>query len=71
MQNHENWSEQLTTIGLQEFSSTYRKILSELSANGLPVDYAVITEAAAEAIIRSVAVMIEENNQALLTEIAQ
>ncbi len=70
MKNRDSWSSQLTAIGLSNFSEAYRKILAEMASDGLLANYSVITEASAEAIIQSVAAMIEENNNALLTEMS-
>lgn len=71
MENSDNWSSQLKAIGLSTFSEAHRRILAEMSSDGLPANYFVITQASAEAVIQAVAVMIEENNNALLTEMAQ
>lgn len=64
-----SWCEQLTSIGLNTFSDNHRKIMESLVREGIPATYAVLTETAAEAIIQSVAAMIDANNHALLTEI--
>mgnify|MGYP000083109096 CR=1 FL=1 len=65
-----NWSSQLTAIGFKVFSEAHREILAEMSSNGLPANYSVITEAAAESLLQAVAAMITENNSALLTEMS-
>ena len=71
MNNQSSWSEQLRRIGLSEFSSANRKILSEIENSGVKLNDASILQASAEAIIRAVSVMIEENNKALLVEADQ
>lgn len=63
-----SWSEQLQRIGLSEFSSANRKILSDIENSGVSLNDASILQASAEAVIRAVSVMIEENNKALLSE---
>lgn len=68
MYNQSSWSEQLQRIGLSEFSSANRKILSDIENSGVSLNNASILQASAEAVIRAVAVMIEENNKALLSE---
>ena len=68
MNSLSSWSEQLQRIGLSEFSSANRKILSDIENSGVPLNDASILQASAEAVIRAVAVMIEENNKALLSE---
>lgn len=68
MNNQSSWSEQLQRIGLSEFSSANRKILSEIENSGVSLNSASILQASAEAVISAVAVMIEENNKALLSE---
>lgn len=68
MNSQSSWSEQLQRIGLSEFSSANRKILSDIENSGVPLNDASILQASAEAVIRAVAVMIEENNKALLSE---
>ena len=68
MNNQSSWSEQLQRIGISEFSSTNRKILSDIENSGVSLNNASILQASAEAVIRAVAVMIEENNKALLSE---
>lgn len=68
MNNQSSWSEQLRRIGLSEFSSANRKILSEIENSGVSLNGASILQASAEAVISAVAVMIEENNKALLSE---
>lgn len=68
MNNQSSWSEQLQRIGLSEFSSANRKILSDIENSGVSLNNASILQAFAEAVIRAVAVMIEENNKALLSE---
>lgn len=68
MNNQSSWSEQLQRIGLSEFSSAKRKILSDIENSGVSLNNASILQASAEAVIRAVAVMIEENNKALLSE---
>ena len=67
MNNQSSWSEQ-QRIGLSEFSSANRKILSDIENSGVSLNNASILQASAEAVIRAVAVMIEENNKALLSE---
>ena len=68
MNNQSSWSEQLQRIGLCEFSSANRKILSEIENRGVSLNSSSILQASAEAVISAVAVMIEENNKALLSE---
>lgn len=68
MNSLSSWSEQLQRIGLSEFSSANRKILSDIENSGVSLNDASILQASAEAVIRAVSVMIEENNKALLTE---
>lgn len=68
MNSLSSWSEQLQRIGLSEFSSANRKILSDIENSGVSLNNASILQASAEAVIRAVAVMIEENNKALLSE---
>ena len=68
MNNQSSWLEQLQRIGLSEFSSSNRKILSDIENSGVSLNNASILQASAEAVIRAVAVMIEENNKALLSE---
>lgn len=68
MNSLSSWSEQLQRIGLSEFSSANRKILSDIENSGVPLNDASILQASAEAVIRAVSVMIEENNKALLSE---
>lgn len=68
MNSQSSWSEQLQRIGLCEFSSANRKILSEIENSGVSLNSASILQASAEAVISAVAVMIEENNKALLSE---
>ena len=68
MNNQSSWSEQLQLIGLSEFSSANRKILTDIENSGVSLNNASILQASAEAVIRAVAVMIEENNKALLSE---
>ena len=68
MNNQSSWSEQLQRIGLSEFSSANRKILSDIENSGVSLNNASILQASAEAVISAVAVMIEENNKALLSE---
>lgn len=68
MNNQSSWSEQLQRIGISEFSSSNRKILSDIENSGVSLNNASILQASAEAVIRAVAVMIEENNKALLSE---
>lgn len=68
MNSLSSWSEQLQRIGLSEFSSANRKILSDIENSGVPLNNASILQASAEAVIRAVSVMIEENNKALLSE---
>ncbi len=68
MNNQSSWSEQLQRIGLSEFSSANRKILSDIENSGVSLNDASILQASAEAVISAVAVMIEKNNKALLSE---
>lgn len=68
MNNQSSWSEQLQRIGISEFSSANRKILTDIENSGVSLNNASILQASAEAVIRAVAVMIEENNKALLSE---
>lgn len=68
MNNQFSWSEQLQLIGLSEFLSANRKILSDIENSGVSLNDASILQASAEAVISAVAVMIEENNKALLSE---
>ena len=68
MNNQSSWSEQLQRIGLSEFSSANRKILTDIENSGVSLNNASILQASAEAVIRAVAVMIEANNKALLSE---
>ena len=68
MNNQSSWSEQLQRIGISECSSANRKILSDIENSGVSLNNASILQASAEAVIRAVAVMIEENNKALLSE---
>ncbi len=68
MNNQSSWSEQLQLIGLSEFLSANRKILSDIENSGVSLNDASILQASAEAVISAVAVMIEENNKALLSE---
>lgn len=68
MNNQSSWSEQLQRIGLSEFSSANHKILTDIENSGVSLNNASILQASAEAVIRAVAVMIEENNKALLSE---
>lgn len=68
MNNQSSWSEQLQRIGLSEFSSANRKILTDIENSGVSLNNASILQASAEAVIRAVAFMIEENNKALLSE---
>lgn len=68
MNNQSSWSEQLQRIGLSEFSSANRKILSEIENSGVSLNGASLLQASAEAVISAVDVMIEENNKALLSE---
>lgn len=68
MNSQSSWSDQLQRIGLSEFSSANRKILSDIENSGVSLNDASIMQASAEAVISAVAVMIEENNKALLSE---
>ncbi len=68
MNNQSSWSEQLQLICLSEFLSANRKILSDIENSGVSLNDASILQASAEAVISAVAVMIEENNKALLSE---
>ena len=65
-----SWSEQLRRIGLSEFTDANREILTDIEASGVPLNTASIFQASAEAVIRAVSVMIEENNKALLSELS-
>lgn len=69
--NRDNWCEQLASVGLSAFSENHRRIMSDLVSSGIPANYAVLTETAAEAVIQAVAAMIVENNQAILNELSQ
>ena len=71
MNNSSSWAEQLQNIGLTEFSDANREILSSIENSGVKLNDASILQASAEAIIRAVSVMIEENNKALLVEADQ
>lgn len=71
MNNQTSWSEQLQRIGMSEFSSTHQDILMQLRESRIPIGSASLSQASAEALIRAVSVMIEENNKAVLTELEQ
>ena len=71
MNNQTSWSEQLQRIGMSEFSSAHQDILMQLRERRLPIGSASLSQASAEALIRAVSVMIEENNKAVLTELEQ
>lgn len=71
MNNQTSWSEQLQRIGMSEFSSAHQDILMQLRESRIPIGSASLSQASAEAIIRAVSVMIEENNKAVLTELEQ
>lgn len=71
MNNQTSWSEQLQRIGMSEFSSAHQDILMQLRESRIPIGSASLSQASAEALIRASAVMIEENNKAVLTELEQ
>lgn len=71
MNNQTSWSEQLQRIGMSEFSSPHQDILMQLRESRIPIGSASLSQASAEALIRAVSVMIEENNKAVLTELEQ
>lgn len=71
MNNQTSWSEQLQRIGMSEFSSAHQDILMQLRESRIPIGSASLSQASAEALIRVVSVMIEENNKAVLTELEQ
>ena len=71
MNNQTSWSEQLHRIGMSEFSSAHQDILMQLRESRIPIGSASLSQASAEALIRAVSVMIEENNKAVLTELEQ
>lgn len=71
MNNQTSWSEQLQRIGMSEFSSAHQDILMQLRESRIPIGSASLSKASAEALIRAVSVMIEENNKAVLTELEQ
>lgn len=71
MNNQTSWSEQLQRIGMSEFSSAHQDILMQLRKSRIPIGSASLSQASAEALIRAVSVMIEENNKAVLTELEQ
>lgn len=71
MNNQTSWSEQLQRIGMSEFSSAHQDILMQLRESQIPIGSASLSQASAEALIRAVSVMIEENNKAVLTELEQ
>lgn len=68
MNSQSSWADQLRMIGLSEFSSANRKILSDMECSGISLNNASYLQAYAEAVIGAVSVMIEENNKALLAE---
>lgn len=71
MNNQTSWSEQLQRIGMSEFSSAHQDIPMQLRESRIPIGSASLSQASAEALIRAVSVMIEENNKAVLTELEQ
>lgn len=72
MNNQTSWSEQLQRIGMSEFSSAHQDILMQLRESRIPIGSAsLFSKHPAEALIRAVSVMIEENNKAVLTELEQ
>ena len=71
MNNQTSCSEQLQRIGMSEFSSAHQDILMQLRESRIPIGSASLSQASAEALIRAVSVMIEENNKAVLTELEQ
>ena len=71
MNNQTSWSEQLQRIGMSEFSSAHQDILMQLRESRIPIGSASLSQASAEALIRAVSVMIEENNKAVLTDLEQ
>lgn len=71
MNNQTSWSEQLQRIGMSEFSPAHQDILMQLRESRIPIGSASLSQASAEALIRAVSVMIEENNKAVLTELEQ
>ena len=71
MNKQTSWSEQLQRIGMSEFSSAHQDILMQLRESRIPIGSASLSQASAEALIRAVSVMIEENNKAVLTELEQ
>lgn len=71
MNNQTSWSEQLQRIGMSEFSSAHQDILMQLRESRIPIGSASLSQASAEALIRAVSVMIEENNKAVLAELEQ
>lgn len=71
MNNQTSWSEQLQRIGMSEFSSAHQDILMQLRESRIPIGPASLSQASAEALIRAMSVMIEENNKAVLTELEQ
>lgn len=71
MNNQTSWPEQLQRIGMSEFSSAHQDILMQLRESRIPIGSASLSQASAEALIRAVSVMIEENNKAVLTELEQ
>ena len=56
---------------MSEFSSAHQDILMQLRESRIPIGSASLSQASAEALIRAVSVMIEENNKAVLTELEQ
>lgn len=66
----DNWIDNLRRIGLKRYGDENRRILSELLRNGIHAGNTVMSEASAEALIIAVAVMIEENNKALLSDLS-
>lgn len=71
MNNQTSWLEQLQRIGMSEFSSAHQDILMQLRESRIPIGSASLSQASAEALIRAMSVMIEENNKAVLTELEQ
>ena len=65
MENGAITSCELKALGFAEFTESRRRILAEMASDGIPANYAALTEASAEALIHAVAVMIEKNNLSL------
>lgn len=53
--------EHLVSIGMATFSQYKQQILKEMAANNIPITNTVTSTASTEAIIRAVAVMIENS----------